>query len=103
MRRGAILHYLVGSHRLRVVVLTADRYNPANGLIAPMRERPAPELLPAFLVPLTRHDWPTAAVVDLSQARSLRADAVVSPAGQLTATTMTILDAALRTYLGLDV
>ena len=99
MRRGSILQYVVGSHRLRVVVVTADRYNPAHGLVAPLRERAAPELVPAFLVPLTRQDWPTAAVVDLSRTRSLAPESVAGPAGQLTHTTLRNLTAAVRTYL----
>ena len=100
MRRGSILHYLIGGQRLRVVVVTADRYNPAHGLLAPLRERAAPDLLPAFLVPLSKQDWPTAAVIDLSRLRSLSADAVAGPAGQLTLGTLRTLTAAVRTYLG---
>ena len=99
MRRGSILQYVVGSHRLRVVVVTADRYNPAHGLVAPMRERPAPELVPAFLVPLSRQDWPIAAVVDLSRTRSLVPESVAGAAGQLTHSTLRTLTAAARTYL----
>ena len=100
MRRGSILHYLVGSHRLRVVVVTADRYNPTHGLLAPLRERAAPNLVPAFLVPLTRQDWPTAAVIDLSRVRSLDPESVAGPAGQLTPATLDTLTTAVRTYLG---
>lgn len=100
MRRGSILQYVVGSHRLRVVVLTADRYNPAHGLVAPVRERAAPNLAPAFLVPLSRQDWPTAAVIDLSRARSLDPESVAGPAGQLTHATLNTLTTAIRTYLG---
>jgi mRNA-degrading endonuclease toxin of MazEF toxin-antitoxin module len=100
MRRGSILHYLVGSRRLRVVVITADRYNPAHGLLAPLRERLAPDAMPAFLVPLSRQDWPTAAVIDLSRARSLDPEAVAGPAGQLTQVTLNTLTTAIRTYLG---
>jgi len=99
VRRGSILQYVVGSHRLRVVVVTADRYNPTHGLIAPLRERPAPELVPAFLVPLTRQDWQTAAAVDLSRTRSLAPESVAGPAGQLTHTTLRNLTTAVRTYL----
>lgn len=100
MRRGSILQYVVGSHRLRVVVVTADRYNPAHGLVAPLRERPPPDLVPAFLVPLGRQDWPTAGVVDLSRVRSLDPDSVSGPAGQLTQTTLRTLTTAVRMYLG---
>jgi mRNA-degrading endonuclease toxin of MazEF toxin-antitoxin module len=99
VRRGGILHYLVGSQRLRVVVVTADRYNPAHGLIAPLRERVAPDLVPAFLVPLSKQDWPTAAVIDLSRTRSLDPEAVDGPAGQLTHATLRTLTTAVRTYL----
>ena len=84
MRRGGILQYLVGSQRLRVVVVTADRYNPNHGLIAPLRERAAPDLMPVFIVPLTRQDWPTAAAIDLSRLRSLDPASVAGQAGQLT-------------------
>ena len=100
MRRGSILQYLVGSHRLRVVVVTADRYNPARGLIAPLRERQPPDLAPAFLVPLTRQDWPTAAVIDLSRLRPLDPESVAGPAGQLTHATLSSLTTAVRTYFG---
>lgn len=100
MRRGSILHYVVGSHRLRVVVVTADRYNPAHGLLAPLRERAAPDLMPVFLVPLTQQDWPSAAVIDLSRIRALDPDAVAGPAGQLTHQTLSTLTTAIRTYCG---
>jgi mRNA-degrading endonuclease toxin of MazEF toxin-antitoxin module len=100
VRRGSILQYVVGSHRLRVVVVTADRYNTGYGLVAPMRERAAPDLVPAFLVPLGRHDWPTAAVIDLSRTRSLDPESVVGAAGQLTPTTLGTLTTAVRTYFG---
>jgi mRNA-degrading endonuclease toxin of MazEF toxin-antitoxin module len=100
MRRGSIHQYVVGSHRLRVVVVTADRYNPAHGLVAPLRERAAPDLVPAFLVPLTRQDWPTAAVIDLSRVRSLDPESVAGPAGQLTHATLNRLTIAIRTYCG---
>jgi mRNA-degrading endonuclease toxin of MazEF toxin-antitoxin module len=100
VRRGSILQYLVGSHRLRVVVVTADRYNPAHGLVAPLRERAAPDLTPAFLVPLSQQDWPTAAVIDLSRTRSLDPKAVAGPAGQLTHATLKTLTTAVRTYVG---
>jgi mRNA-degrading endonuclease toxin of MazEF toxin-antitoxin module len=100
VRRGSILQYLVGSQRLRVVVVTADRYNPDHGLIAPLRERAAPTLTPAFLVPLTRQDWPTAAVIDLSRLRTLDPASVAGPAGQLTHGTLSTLTVAARTYLG---
>jgi hypothetical protein len=56
--------------------------------------------MPAFLVPLTRQDWPTAAVIDLSRARSLDPEAVAGPAGQLTQATLNTLTTAIRTYLG---
>lgn len=100
MKRGSILQYVVGSHRLRVVVVTADRYNPAHGLVAPLRERAGPALTPAFLVPLTRQDWPVAAVIDLTRLRSLDPESVAGPAGQLTNATLDTLATAVRTYCG---
>jgi mRNA-degrading endonuclease toxin of MazEF toxin-antitoxin module len=100
VRRGSILQSVVGSHRLRVVVVTADRYNHAHGLVAPVRERAAPDLVPAFLVPLSRQDWPTAAVIDLSRTRSLDPESVAGPAGQLTPATLDALTTAIRTYCG---
>jgi hypothetical protein len=100
VRRGSILQYVVGSNRLRVVVLTADRYNPGHGLVAPLRERAAPDLAPVFLVPLSRQDWPTAAVVDLSRTRSLAPESVAGMAGQLTRPSLAALTTAVRTYLG---
>lgn len=100
MRRGSILQYVVGSHRLRVVVVTADRYNPGHGLVAPLRERAAPELTPVFLVPLSRQDWPAAAAIDLSRLRSLDPGSVAGPAGQLTHPTLSVLATAVRNYFG---
>jgi len=100
VRRGSILHYLVGSQRLRVVVLTADRYKPDHGLLAPLRERAAPALVPAFIVPLTKRDWPAAAVIDLSRARSIDPAAITGTAGQLSPGTLSNLSLAIRTYLG---
>jgi hypothetical protein len=100
VKRGSILQYLVGSHRLRVVVVTADRYNPAHGLVAPLRERTAPDLMPAFLVPLTRQDWMTAAVIDLSHLSLLDPASIAGRAGQLTHGTLSTLTLAVRTYLG---
>jgi mRNA-degrading endonuclease toxin of MazEF toxin-antitoxin module len=103
VKRGAILQYAVGGQRLRVVVVTADRYNPDHALVAPLRERVAPERSPAFLVPLTSQDWPTVAVIDLSRTRSLDPAAVVGVAGRLAADTARLLDVAVRTYLGVRV
>lgn len=100
MRRGSILHYTVGGNRVRVVVISADRYNPGHATIALVRERTAPELTPAFLVPLSRKDWPTAAVVDLSNLRRLDPTAVAGLAGQVTPDTLNVLNLALRTYFG---
>jgi mRNA-degrading endonuclease toxin of MazEF toxin-antitoxin module len=100
VRQGSILHYVVGSHRLRVVVVTADRYNPGHGVVAPLRERAAPDLAPAFLVPLGRQDWPTAATIDLSRIRSLDPESATGSAGQLTRTSLGTLKVAVRTYLG---
>jgi len=66
----------------------------------PAVKRAAPDLTPAFLVPLSRQDWPTAAVIDLSRVRALDPEAVSGPAGQLTHATLNTLTAAIRTYLG---
>jgi hypothetical protein len=65
-----------------------------------MRERAAPDLAPAFLVPLSRQDWPTAAVIDLSRTRPLDPESVAGSAGQLTHATLDILATAIRTYIG---
>jgi mRNA-degrading endonuclease toxin of MazEF toxin-antitoxin module len=100
VKRGVILQYTVGGQHLRVVVVTADRYNPNHALVAPLRERVAPERSPAFLVPLSGQDWPTAALIDLSRSRSLDPAAVVGEAGKLTPDTTRLLDVAVRTYLG---
>jgi len=101
VKRGAIFQYFVGGHRLRVAVISADRYNPKHGLVAPLRERTPPANVPAFLVPLGPKDWPTtAAVIDLSHMRALNPDAVDVQAGALTRDTLARLDLAVRTYLG---
>jgi mRNA-degrading endonuclease toxin of MazEF toxin-antitoxin module len=100
VRRGDILQYIVGGQRLRVVVLTADRYNPAYGLVAPLRERAAPEFAPVFLVPLTANDWPVAAAIDLPRTRSLNPDSVAGQAGELTPATRNTLTVAIRIYFG---
>ena len=100
MRRGTIVHYAMGSQRLRAVILTADRYNPAKSVVAPMRERDAPELAPVFLVPVGRRDWPRPAMIDLSRMRRMDPSAVMGEAGQLTEPTLASLGVAVRTYLG---
>lgn len=100
MNRGTILQYTVGGHCLRVVVITADRYNPDHALVAPLRERATPELLPAFLVPLTTRDWPTAALIDLSRIRSIDPGAVRGEAGRLLPDTTRLLETAVRIYFG---
>jgi mRNA-degrading endonuclease toxin of MazEF toxin-antitoxin module len=84
---------------LRVVV-TADRYNPRHGLVAPVRERAAPDLVPAFLVPLSPQDWPASATIDLSRTRPLDPESVAGPAGQLTHSTLATLTTAVRVYFG---
>ncbi len=56
--------------------------------------------MPAFLVPLSRQDWPTAAVIDLSRMRSLDPAAIAEQAGQLTHGTLGALTIAVRTYFG---
>jgi hypothetical protein len=83
-----------------MVVLTTDRYNPGKALVAPLRERAAPELAPVFLVPLSSQDWSTSAVIDLSRARRLDPSAVAGQAGQLTASSLSTLSVAVRSYLG---
>jgi mRNA-degrading endonuclease toxin of MazEF toxin-antitoxin module len=72
----------------------------AHGVVAPLKERTAPDLTPAFLVPLTGQDWPTAAVIDLSRLRSLDTASIAGQAGQLTPGTLGALTTAVRTYLG---
>jgi hypothetical protein len=100
MRRGSILHYVVGSSRLRVVVVSADGYNPARAIVAPLRERPSPELMPAYLVPIGGSDWRTPANIDLSMMRPMDPGAVAGQAGQLTHTALKTLSVAIRAYLG---
>jgi hypothetical protein len=82
------------------VVVSADRYNPNHAVVAPLRERAAPDLVPAFLVPLSKQDWPVTAAIDLSRMRSLDSSAMSGPAGQLTQPTLSTLATAVRHYLG---
>jgi hypothetical protein len=56
--------------------------------------------MPAFVVPLTRQDWPTAAVIDLSRIRSLNPASIAGQAGQLTHGSLGALTIAVRMYLG---
>src|SRR5690242_8271652 len=100
MKRGTIVQYVIGSQRLRAVVVTADRYNPETGIVAPLRERDAPELAPVFLIPVSRRDWPKAAMIDLSQMQAIDPHAVTGEAGRLSAATLASLGVAVRTYLG---
>jgi hypothetical protein len=99
VKRGTILHYLIGNQRLRVVVVTVDRYNPLHALVAPLRERAAPDLAPIFLVPLGQLDWPAPAVIDLSRVRQLDPSAITGAAGQLSEATLRALSLAVRGYL----
>lgn len=102
MRRGSILRYRIGADNVRVVVITADRYNPLHGLVAPLRERAAPDPAPIFLVPLGRPDWPRPAVIDLSRLRPFDPSAITGSAGQLSEATLRAVSAAVRAYLGPD-
>jgi hypothetical protein len=98
--RGSILRYRIGADNVRIVVITVDRYNPLHGLVAPLRERAAPDPAPVFLVPLSQSDWPTPAVIDLSRLRPLDPSAITGSAGQLTEATLRAVSAAVRAYLG---
>lgn len=86
--RGVLSPFRHRTRNVRIVVITADRYNPLHGLVAPLRERAAPDPSPTVLAPLGRADWPTRAVVDLSRLRPLDPNAITGSAGQLSEATL---------------
>lgn len=100
MKRGSVWDYVVGSRQLRVVIVSANRYNPGRALCAPVLQHgnvPAPTTI---MVALGEGD-PVAGLVNLAMIRNVVPEAVREHRGQLAPITLRQVDQALRTYLDL--
>lgn len=100
MRRGDVYEYVIGSHRARILIVSATHYNPGRATFAVVRQPTSGPLPATVAVPMSPDD-PVAGAVDLSRLRALDDSAVRAHLGRLTADTMRQVDRALRTYLSL--
>ena len=100
MRRGEVYEYTVGSQRARIVILSANRYNPRRATFAVVLGADVPPPPIAVLVPTSESD-PVRGTVDISRLRPLDPSALRTRVGRLVPETLRQLDRALRTYFDL--
>ncbi len=98
MKRGDVYEYGVGSHVVRVVVVSADRYNPHRASCAPIVVGAADRPINVVTVPIAH---PLIGNIDVARMRAIDPTAIRARLGRLTAADMKRLDQALKTYLGL--
>jgi mRNA-degrading endonuclease toxin of MazEF toxin-antitoxin module len=98
VRRGEVYEYTVGGHRARVVIVSANRYNPRRATFAVVLGGEIPQPPVAILVPTAGGD-PVRGTIDVSRLRPLDPSAVGARLGRLTSGTLSQLDRALRQYL----
>lgn len=98
MNRGEVYEYTIGSHRARIVIVSAARYNPRRATFAVVLgvDVPAPPV--AALVPTVAAD-PVRGTIDVSRLRPLDPSAVGARIGRLSPETLRQLDRGLRSYL----
>jgi mRNA-degrading endonuclease toxin of MazEF toxin-antitoxin module len=98
VKRGDVYEYVIGNHQARVVIVSAEPYNPIRAAFAVIRQpadAPAPRTV---AVPIVH---PVVGTVDLSRLRPLDPSALRARVGSLTVTALRDVDTALRTYLDL--
>ena len=100
MRRADVFEYILGSHRVRILIVSADPYNPRRAtyllLLGPDSETPSRK---AF-VPTGTADA-VQGTVDVTRLRPLVQENLGARLARLSPTTMRSVDAALAAYLGL--
>jgi mRNA-degrading endonuclease toxin of MazEF toxin-antitoxin module len=98
VRRGEVYEYVIGSRQARVVIVSADRFNPARASFAVIRQ-PVDAPVPRTVAVPVEH--PVAGTVDLSRLRPLDPFALRARLGVLAASALADVDVCLRTYLDL--
>jgi mRNA-degrading endonuclease toxin of MazEF toxin-antitoxin module len=98
MNRGEVYEYTIGSHRTRVVIVSAARYNPRRATFAAVLGADVPAPPAAALVPTAISD-PVRGTIDVSRLRPLDPSAVGARVGRLSPDTLRQLDRGLRSYL----
>src|SRR5438093_9501855 len=101
MRRGEVYEYTVGSQRARVVIVSAERYDPRRATFAVVLGADVPPPPVAVLVPAAAAD-PARGTIDVSRLRPLDPSAVRARIGRLAPETIGQLDRALRAYFDLQ-
>ncbi|KUL34301.1 type II toxin-antitoxin system PemK/MazF family toxin [Actinoplanes awajinensis] len=100
MIRGEVYEYTIGNLRARIVVVSANPYNPQRATFAVILGADVPTPKSPSLVPLAAGD-PTRGTIDMTRLRPLTRENLGARIGRLTRTTLVAVDDALRTYLGL--
>jgi mRNA-degrading endonuclease toxin of MazEF toxin-antitoxin module len=100
MNRGDVYEYTIGNARARVVVVSAEPYNPRRATFAVVLGRDVPPPPAAVLVGTGPAD-PVRGTIDTTRLRPLVADNVGARVGRMSRSTMERVNDALRTYLGL--
>jgi len=102
MRQGEVYEYVVGSRRIRIVAVSAARYNPQRGTYAVIQEPgDGHTRLPASVVVATEAGDPVRGVIDVTRLRPLDQSAIRARVGRLTFSTLLDVKRAIRTYLDL--
>lgn len=100
MKRGDVYEYTLGNARVRIVIVSANPYNPRRATFAVIRgaDVPTPEL-PAIVA--TRDTDPARGSVDLTQLRPVIVENIGARIGRMSHTTIQYIDSQLRDYLAL--
>ena len=100
MIRGDVFEYTIGNTRARIVIVSANPYNPRRATFAVILGADVPTPESPSLVPLAPND-PARGTIDMTRLRPLVVDNVGARLGRLSRTTMQRVNDALRTYLDL--
>ena len=100
MNRGDVYEYTIGNARTRIVIASANPYNPRRATFAVILGADVPTPESPSLVPLSPSD-PARGTIDMTRLRPLIPDNVGARLGRLSRATVQRMDDALRTYLDL--
>lgn len=100
MKRGDVHEYTLGNARVRIVIISANPYNPRRATFAVIRgaDVRAPDL-PAIVA--TRDTDPVRGSIDLTQLRPVITENIGTRIGRMSHTTIQHIDNGLRNYLSL--
>ncbi len=99
MRRGDVVDYMIGSRRVRVLVVSSNSYSGTYPVIVLIHDR-ADGDVPGILLPLPR-DLAGGGTIDLSRIRFGDPAAFGHRHGRVSATLMSQVDHGLRRLLAL--